>query len=224
MIAMDLADAYRLGRQLMDEHGLTDWGLTLDTAKRRAGVCRFDRRTIGLSAPLARLHGEAEVRETVLHEIAHALVGPRHGHDAVWRATALRIGSSGERCTPGDAPRVPAAWVGVCPAGHTVERHRRPERVASCRRCAPGFSAAHVFEWTHHGRPAVMHPNYVAELAAITTGRPVARLGSGARARILVPGDFFGRVGTVVKRGRTSYHLDLPEGRVRVLFAGVEPA
>ena len=52
-----------------------------DSAKRRAGVCRFATQTLGLSAPLTTLHSEVEVRDTILHEIAHALVGPRHGHD-----------------------------------------------------------------------------------------------------------------------------------------------
>ena len=39
-----------------------------------------------------------------------------------------------------------------------------------------------------------------------------------------VPGDFYGRVGVVCKRGRTSYHIEVPEGRLRVVFAGAEPA
>ena len=69
-----------------------------------------------------------------------------------------------------------------------------------------------------------MHPNYLAELCALQTGEPVRLLGRGMRVRIVVSGEFHGRVGTVVKRGRTSYHLELPEGRVRVAFAGTEPA
>jgi len=44
------------------------------------------------------------------------------------------------------------------------------------------------------------------------------------RVRIVVSGEIHGRVGTVVKRGRTSYHLQLPADRVRPAFEVTEPA
>lgn len=220
---MDLSDAYRMGTDLLQRHGLDDWSLAFDNAKRRAGVCRYAQRVIGLSAPLARLHSPDEVRETLLHEIAHALTGHAHGHDAVWVARARSIGGNGLRCVPADAPTVTAGWLGVCPAGHTAERHRRPERVQSCARCSRDFSVDHLLEWTHHGRPAVMHPNYLFELEGLHSGRRMRLAGVGQSVRLLVPGPLHGRVGRVVKRGRTSYHVALREGRYRVLFAGAEP-
>ncbi len=222
---MDLRDAHLLAQRLLVEHGLTDWRVEYDAAKRRAGVCRYAQRTIGLSAPLTVLHDEAMVRDTVLHEIAHALVGPAHGHDAVWARKAREIGCSAQRCVPADAPRLDAPWLGVCPAGHAVDRHRRPERVMVCRRCSGStFDLRHLLTWTHHGRPAVHHPNYDAELAALREGRPVTRLGVGSRARVVVPGEYDRVVGTVLKRGRTCYHLRVGRQVLRVPFAGVEPA
>jgi predicted SprT family Zn-dependent metalloprotease len=220
---MDLKAAHAMARTLLDEHGLTDWTLRFDRAKTRAGVCHGARREIGLSEPLTRLHSEEEVRATVLHEIAHALVGPSHGHDAVWRRQVMAIGGRPERSLDSSSPRPAAPWLGVCPAGHQVRRHRRPERPASCPRCTSGFSLEHLLEWSHHGRAGVMHPNYDAELARLRSGDVPVVLPIGARARITAPGEFFGRVGVVLKRGRTSYHLRLPEGRLRVLFAAVEP-
>lgn len=220
---MDLIDAHRLATGLVSDHGLEDWTVELDNAKRRAGVCRPQRRVIGLSAPLTRLHDEAEVRETILHEIAHALVGPHHAHDAVWRAKAVEIGCSGARCVDQEAPRVAAPWRGVCPAGHTQERHRRPERPTSCSRCSSEFSLQHLFEWTYRGRPGRMHPNYTMMLAQLRRGERPVLLGPGSRVRVLVP-PVTGQVGTVVKRARTSYHVRLPQGIFRVVFAGVERA
>lgn len=164
---MELDEARRLGLALLEEHGLRDWSLTFDRAKRRAGACRYATRQISLSAPLTVLHPVGEVTDTILHEIAHALVGARHGHDAVWRATALRIGCTGQRCTSVDAPTIEGAWVGTCPSGHRLTRHRRPARPMACGRCGPTFDPAHLVTWTHHGRPAVMGPGYEAELAGI---------------------------------------------------------
>ncbi|WP_068426459.1 SprT-like domain-containing protein [Janibacter terrae] len=164
---MDLGEARTMARALMDEHGLADWQLVLDRAKKRSGVCRASTSTIGLSAPLTLLHTREQVRDTVLHEIAHALVGPRAGHGPRWRAMAVRVGAQPDRCLPEDAPTIPGAWVGTCPAGHRVERHRRPSRVLSCRECSRRFDPGAVFTWTHRGRPTPMLATYVRELAAI---------------------------------------------------------
>lgn len=181
---MDVRDAVSLARRLVREHGLDGWTVVLDNAKTRAGVCRFGTRQIGLSRPLTALHDEEHVRDTILHEIAHALVGPTHGHDAVWRRTARTIGCSGTRCLPADAPVVVGSWVGRCPAGHEVTRHRRPRRVTSCTRCARRFSPAHLLTWTHRGCSAPMHPAFVAEFEAIQRRhpglvRPAAETGHG---------------------------------------------
>lgn len=168
---MEAREALRLARTLLREHGLEDWQVTLDRAKTRAGSCRFHTRTITLSRALTELHSEAEVRETILHEIAHALVGPEHGHDAIWRAQAKKIGSTGARCVDPRAPRVRADWQGRCPAGHSTGRHRAPTAPMSCARCSPTFSAAHLIEWTYRGSPASMPPQYSAAMAQLRRRR-----------------------------------------------------
>jgi predicted SprT family Zn-dependent metalloprotease len=221
---MDLRDALAMAEHLLVRHGLPDWQVAFDGAKRRAGVCRYADRTIGLSAPLTTLHSYDDVRDTVLHEIAHALAGPEHGHDAYWRKVAMGIGCTGDRCVSTDSPRVEAAWLGVCPAGHTQERHKRPERVITCGTCSTTFDLAYLYEWTRHGRPAQLHPNYVAELGRLREGKRVVLLPVGARARVTVAGDHQGTVGRIVKRGRTSYHLRAGRQVLRVPFAYVERA
>lgn len=224
---MDPVAAVQLAEELLDAHGLTGWQVRLDRARRRAGVCHFDQRAIGLSAPLTRLHDEHHVRDTILHEIAHALAGPRHGHDEHWRDIAQRIGCSGERCVPADAPTVAAPWRGECPAGHTVSRHRRPERVMTCRECSGRFDLAHLFSWTHHGRGVPMHPNYIAELERLMSGRRAVVLPRGARVRLTAEaGEYAGATGRIVKRGRTRYHVRLPSGAgvLQVPFAYVQRA
>lgn len=222
---MDLRAALALGRELLDQHGLDDWQIALDRAKTRAGTCRARTRTITLSGYLTQLHPEAEVRDTILHEIAHALVGVRHGHDAVWRAKALEIGCSGERLTSDDLPRLEGPWAGTCPSGHVVTRHRRPTRVGLCPRCRERPVPERVLEWTYAGERVPMHPDYVAQLDAILRRAPAAsavQLEPGEMVRVTGPGRYFGAVGPIVKRGRTRYHVRIPGGILTVPFALVE--
>ncbi|WIM99308.1 SprT-like domain-containing protein [Actinoplanes oblitus] len=222
---MDLIEARGLAAGLMARHGLTRWRLTFDDAKTRAGVCRMERREIGLSRPLIRLYSAEQVTETVLHEIAHALAGPGHGHDATWREIAVRIGCSGRRCVPEDAPRVDGAWEGVCRSGHRTTAHRRPVRVRSCRQCSRAFDRSALFAWTYRGHPAPLHPGYVAELGRLrTAATPAPGLTVGARVRLKGAGKYGGLVGTIVKQGRSRYQVQTRKGLLNASFAMVEPA
>lgn len=153
MLCMDLDAAADLATELMTRHGPAGWSFRFDRARVRAGACHHNTRTISLSPWITAAHDEAQVRDTLLHEIAHALVGPRHGHDAVWQARAREIGASGERCYQGgDEPVVPGRWQGRCAAGHVVHRHRRPTRVLVCTRCRGGSTLRRVLRWEHDGR------------------------------------------------------------------------
>ncbi len=191
-------------RATMDAHGLVDWSLRFDTAVQRAGITRFDRKVISLSGPIMRRYAEEgatdEIRETVLHEIAHALAGHRHGHDATWRAIARRIGSTGLRTVAPDAPTIEPDWVGTCPAGHTVTRHRRPAGARSCSRCARAFDDRFLLTWTYRGR----------KLAVV-----------GSRVRVTATGRWSGAVGTVRRVAHTRYHLRVP-GADRLLTVPFE--
>ncbi len=228
---MELQAARALARELMVRHGLADWELVFDGAKTRAGVCRHTTRQIGLSRELTRLHSQAQVTDTVLHEVAHALAGARAGHGKRWKEVARRIGCSASRCVPEDAPRVAAPWVGTCPAGHTASRHRRPDRVVSCRRCSPSFRQDALLEWRWQGRVVPMPPAYVAELARLdanSAGGPGGSVPPEAATAPIAPGTvvqlggrgrFAGLTGTVEKRGRTRYHVRTASGLVAAPFA-----
>ena len=168
---MDLRQAKREALAAMEAHGLTalGWTLVFDNAKTRAGVCRPSKKQIGLSRLLTPLQSDEAVRDTILHEIAHALVGTKHGHDRVWQRKAIEIGSNGKRCftaAPGES--VPAAWVGTCPAGHTANKHRTPTRVTSCSTCRPGaWDARFLYKWKKQGRTVPMGQKYRVEIARL---------------------------------------------------------
>lgn len=218
---MQMATALAMARRLIAEHGLEGWTVVADRAKTRAGVCRFATRQIGLSRPLTELHSEAEVRDTILHEIAHALVGPQHGHDRVWQAKAREIGSSGERCVPPEAARVPGDWAGSCPAGHRTTRHKAPTRVLTCARCSRRFDVRHLIRWTFRGAVVPMPETYAAQLRRLlgpaADAPPPAAAPQGDRGlrvgdlvRVLADGPWSGLVGEVELVGavRTQVRLD----------------
>ena len=52
---------------------------------------------IRLSRPLTNANPWSTVKDTVLHEIAHALT-PGHHHDKVWKAKCVELGATPERC------------------------------------------------------------------------------------------------------------------------------
>ena len=121
------------GTDMMRAHGLQDWRLTLDHARRRAGQCDYRNKTISLSRHYVRYADEAHINDTILHEIAHALVGPRHGHDAVWRQKAREIGCTATRCHNLEFSH--AKWLMSCPNGcFEVSRHRKKANMI-CAQC-----------------------------------------------------------------------------------------
>ena len=81
-------------RGLMDEHGLDTWTFAFLEAERRLGDCHFGDRVIRVGRAHALDASEAEIRDTILHEIAHALAGPEARHGAEWKAIARRIGAT----------------------------------------------------------------------------------------------------------------------------------
>lgn len=136
---MDTAALRRFALEQMDAFGLLEagWTFRYDGARRRFGVCRFSSKVISLSRPLVELNSEAECRDTVLHEIAHALAGPAAGHGPHWRAMCVRTGADPRRCYDGDQVQEPEPrYQAVCPScGHRIGFHRRPSRKRACAAC-----------------------------------------------------------------------------------------
>ena len=128
-----LADAIETATELMRQHGLTGWRIKLDHARRRAGQCDYNTKVISLSRLYVRAAEKDHIRDTILHEIAHALVGPSHGHDVVWRQKAREIGCTATRCHNLNFSK--ARWIMKCPNGcFSVERHRRKSGLV-CGEC-----------------------------------------------------------------------------------------
>lgn len=152
---MDVRTALRNARALLHVHGLDaqGWTVALDNGKHRAGACHYGKRVITLSRYLTEMHSEAEVANTVFHEVAHAMT-PGHHHDAVWAATCRRLGGDGKRTHSAEV--VKGRYEGTCPAcGRKSYRHRMSKAIklgASCGKCNPHkFDARFRLSWVDRG-------------------------------------------------------------------------
>lgn len=155
---MDLAKAEQLAIALISKHlgPTTLWDFKFDNSKRSFGSCQFKEYMIRhrkacasdlpvatfrgviitLSKPLTELNSEEEVRDTILHEIAHALCGPHVGHSKVWKETANRLGCRAKSCY--DSSNVilpPRRYIAKCPnCGEQKEYDRRSD-IIFCGDC-----------------------------------------------------------------------------------------
>ena len=87
---MDTSEAKELAVSLMCKHALVSkgWSFQFDESVRRFGLCSYRTKTISLSRTLVELNPIEQVRDTILHEVAHALAGPTAKHGTVWKLMA----------------------------------------------------------------------------------------------------------------------------------------
>ena len=153
---MEKGTAEKLARSLMAQH-LTGWTFKWDRAVMRLGQCVYRTKTISLSLPLTEASDEAVVRNTILHEIAHALAGPTAKHGPDWKRIAVRLGANPKSATSeGGSVMELAPWVGTCPAGHVSPRRffRKPRAIYSCSQCAPDWKAENIIQYRKVAVPA----------------------------------------------------------------------
>jgi predicted SprT family Zn-dependent metalloprotease len=135
-----------VAQRLLELHGLwqAGWRFTLDSAVRRAGVCRYRRKVVSLSRHYVELNlkeRENDVIDTILHEIAHAIAGSGHGHDDHWKDCCLIVGAKPVRCYDAGVVVMPKEkWAATCDGcGHIYRRHRKLKlgRSLYCTKCGP---------------------------------------------------------------------------------------
>lgn len=145
---MKIIDTFKLATELMDQHGLIEkgWSFDFDRAKRRFGYCSYKEKKISLSADLVELNDESHIKNTILHEIAHAIAGPKAHHSRKWKYVAYQIGANPVRCYSSEVVQPKHKWVGTCPNGHQIFRMKRMR--LSCSRCRPVFDLSYLFDWT----------------------------------------------------------------------------
>uniref|UniRef100_A0AAU8GPH3 SprT-like protease n=1 Tax=Mycobacterium phage Stink TaxID=3136630 RepID=A0AAU8GPH3_9VIRU len=140
---MTVTEAREITQELIRTHWdqLAHYRVAFDNARRRAGLCNYRTRTISLSRHLLALRSYEDTMQTITHEIAHAIVGPGHGHDHVWARKHRELGGNGQRCFEMEGIDPTAPWIGTCAHGKEFARYRAPQtnRIWTCR-CRQGSS------------------------------------------------------------------------------------
>lgn len=101
---MTLHQAEQLFQHHAERVGLEGWTLTFKRRIQRfrtAGTCYYRRKTITLAPVYVELNSDENVTDTILHEIAHALLPPGAGHGDTWKRKAIEIGCDGKRTYDG---------------------------------------------------------------------------------------------------------------------------
>lgn len=137
-MSFNQTDAYQLANRLLRENDLNTWSFIInDRPKTRLGLCSHRKKTIQLSGwVLDKCPQNAE--NTIRHEVAHALVGPGHGHNNVWKQAAIKLGARPQACT--NVPikdRAPFKWMLHCPKCLNTcgGSYRKRSAQYVCRKC-----------------------------------------------------------------------------------------
>lgn len=127
----------------------TKYPLKFNQNKTRAGVCKFSPKPcielskIFINSPLVK---PEDIRNTILHELAHAITGPyvSDPHGEEWRCVARSIGCDAHRCSP--MFNTDSAYIVRCEGGCMVRRHRKPTKFTKM-----------VYRCKTHGKPLIVY-------------------------------------------------------------------
>jgi predicted SprT family Zn-dependent metalloprotease len=138
---MNVKDAQgRAAAMVASQEHLGHWRVVIDRRPRkRMGQTRYTKCEIGLTLAYVELNGWDIISQVVLHEMAHALVGPGNGHGPVWKRKARELGLRNPRAAMSDpelkGPARPELPVAVtCPRhGLIMRKARMPKAGARYR-------------------------------------------------------------------------------------------
>jgi predicted SprT family Zn-dependent metalloprotease len=95
---MTINQALTLASKLMKNHPeLKTWRVSTNNRKGSFGVCKHTSKIIELSSLLLPAMTDNAIKDTIIHEISHALT-PGHHHDNIWKHKCIELGGNGQRC------------------------------------------------------------------------------------------------------------------------------
>lgn len=135
---MNLFDASILAKQLISDY-VPMYTFKWNNYKNTFGLCDYRTKTIFISRPLTQLCDDETVRNTIMHEIAHAM-HPRAGHGRAWQMQMIRFGLEPSRLCNAEIDKSSIAnWEAKCSyCTRVVHMIRKPRVKRSCKNCSNG--------------------------------------------------------------------------------------
>ena len=141
---MGRKEIFLMARDLISKHSELDlWRFSFENYKKSFGRCNYTTRTISISSYLCDSMTNIAIKDTLIHEIAHALTRG-HGHDNVWRRKCAELGGVPERTASLSKSLIEGAilqskYTLTCPCcGYKIPKHRAIKHSISCGICHPG--------------------------------------------------------------------------------------
>lgn len=134
-------ETLEFAREQLKNWNCIGWSAKINNGKRRLGVASPSTKTIGISKHLIAGSTKDEVRDVVLHEVAHAVDFMERGtsdHGPKWKAVASRVGARPERQQSQyySLAKPQAKYTVYCPkCGKLGDRHRKMNTMYYCRKC-----------------------------------------------------------------------------------------
>lgn len=130
---------------------LPHWNWQWNNNVSRLGCCKYDMQTIFLSLPWTKKVDDDEALDTLLHELAHAIVFMRYGinairrdgyHGRLWQKVCVELGVIPNRLTRTDVKMsdldVVPKWLVKCrTCGITTPYYRKPKYKIGRYICVP---------------------------------------------------------------------------------------
>lgn len=152
---MNRQTASDIARQELAKHGLSEWHvrLTTEADKPFLGLCMYNDKCIVLNAHHIDIHPDADIINTIRHEVAHAIVGPSHGHDETWQTKAIECGC--DNTLPCSTLNLPLAIIDAIRSGANVEVTVEEKKIEQIIR-TPKYTVTRLQEKCPHcNKPAI---------------------------------------------------------------------
>jgi 2'-5' RNA ligase/predicted SprT family Zn-dependent metalloprotease len=169
LVGMAVTDAERSAKSLMAQWLPSVWTFKWNRRTNALGLTNFTDHTIELSKPLTEVNDQAQMDDTIKHEIAHALAGNQAGHGPLWKAQCRIVGANPNRVADDTAVNVAPKVLATCPACGNVQGQQRmprdPDRWAcgksDCKKTTPLWEDRKL-QWSRsNGQPVVVKPHSI---------------------------------------------------------------
>ena len=141
---MNTREAESLVYKYIAKHDLPDeWLFRWQNKKGALGTCSYNKKDIRLSKWYVELNDIEDVKDTILHEIAHGLTYVRHGklgmgHGVLWKKVCREIGAIPKSCSKDNLnkPKDHYKYNHTCKCGIHYGMHRlRKHYKYRCPKC-----------------------------------------------------------------------------------------